>query len=298
MYEDMVFPWIREVVGVMPYQPNQRWVETPEGYIWSANVQPVWNNPNLAPLESLPESTKGFGMWAEVTVPYVDMVLANPPARSEWAKNTDRPRLYYSQVVWIDEIIRNANDQLIYRVNEAYGTYGDIFWAAAEAFKPLTADDIAPIHPEVENKRVVVDIAHQVLSCYEGNLEVYFCQISSGAKFNAAGEKVDGWATPPGSHPTWRKLVSLHMSGGTTGGGWDLPGIAWTALFVGSGVAIHSTFWHNNFGVPMSHGCVNARPEDAKWIWRWMNPVCAYDPGDIQVDMYSPGTYVEVIDNS
>ena len=53
-----------------------------------------------------------------------------------------------------------------------------------------------------------------------------------------SGEKVDVWATPKGNFPIWRKMVSLHMSGGTTGGGWDLPGIGWVSLFVGSGVAV------------------------------------------------------------
>lgn len=51
------------------------------------------------------------------------------------------------------------------------------------------------------------------------------------------------------------------MSGGTTGGGYDLPGVSWTSLFEGDGAAIQSTFWHNNFGEQMSHGCVNAAPE-------------------------------------
>ncbi|MBN2503541.1 MAG: L,D-transpeptidase [Anaerolineales bacterium] len=296
VYEDTVFPWIREVIGPMPYQPNQRWVETPDGYIWAPSVQPVANTPNPNPPETLPDSSMGPGFWAEVTVPYVDLSLANPPARSEWAKEATNPRLYYSQVLWIDAIERNSNDELIYRVTEPYGSYGDVFWAAAEAFTPLTPEDIAPIHPDVEDKRVVVDVTHQTLACYEGNTEVYFCQISSGAKFDAYGDPVEEWATPPGSHPTWRKLVSIHMAGGTTGGGWDLPGIPWTALFVGTGVAIHSTHWHNNWGVPMSHGCVNARPEDAKWVWRWMNPIVSYDPGDISVTMASPGTYVNVIE--
>jgi lipoprotein-anchoring transpeptidase ErfK/SrfK len=75
------------------------------------------------------------------------------------------------------------------------------------------------------------------------------------------------------------------MSGGTTGGGYDLPGIGWVTLFVSNGVAIHSTFWHNNFGFPMSHGCVNARPQDAQWIFRWTTPFIDYDPGDATVSM-------------
>jgi lipoprotein-anchoring transpeptidase ErfK/SrfK len=72
-------------------------------------------------------------------------------------------------------------------------------------------------------------------------------------------------------------------------------GIAWTSLFSGDGVAIHSTFWHNNFGVPVSHGCVNTMPDDAKWIFRWTTPGVAYNPGDITVEMPG-GTIVNVTD--
>ena len=56
---------------------------------------------------------------------------------------------------------------------------------------------------------------------------------------------------------------------GPTGGGYDLPGIGWTCLFSGDGVAIHSTFWHNNFGVPMSHGCINFTIADAGWVYNF-----------------------------
>lgn len=294
LYDDAVVPWLREVVGRHPYRLNQRWVETPDGYLWAPYVQPVRLEPNT-PLESLPETSLGAGMWVEVSVPYVDVVLANPPARSPWLKDSPHPRLYYSQVMWVDRIRRDDSGQVWYRVSEPYGSYGDVFWAAAEAFRPLTPEDIAPIHPEVEDKRVVVDVRYQTLSCYEGGQEVYFCRVSTGAKFNAEGKSVEKWATPVGRHPIWRKLISVHMSGGTTGGGYDLPGIGWTTLFAGSGVAVHATFWHNNFGVPMSHGCVNARPEDARWVFRWTQPVVPYDPGDVVVQMPG-GTPVEVVD--
>ena len=168
-------------------------------------------------------------------------------------------------------------------MNERYGTYGDIYWVAAEAFRPLTTDEITPLSPQVSDKRVVVDVTYQTLSCMEGNSEVYYCRISSGAKFDSNGNPVDKWSTPVGEHYIWRKLLSIHMSGGTTGGGYDLPGIGWTTLFSGDGVAVHSTFWHNNFGVPMSHGCVNARPDDAKFVFRWTLPDVQIEPGDMAV---------------
>jgi lipoprotein-anchoring transpeptidase ErfK/SrfK len=98
-----------------------------------------------------------------------------------------------------------------------------------------------------------------------------------------SGEVVDKWATPPGEHRVSRKFISLQMAGGTTGAGYDIPGIGWTIIFATGGVAIHSTFWHNNFGDPMSHGCVNVAPQDARWIFRWTQPDVSYDPGMLDV---------------
>ena len=77
--------------------------------------------------------------------------------------------------------------------------------------------------------------------------------------------------------------------------GWDLPAVGWITLFVGAGVAIHSTHWHNNYGVPTSRGCVNALPEDAKWVFRWTSPQVPYDPGDVTVGMPG-GTQIEVVE--
>lgn len=276
--EDDVVPWLREVAGSRPMWLSQRFVETPEGFLYAANVQPVRNLPN-PPLAALPLG----GVWVEVTVPYVDLVLHNPPARSPWLKVAQKPRLYYSQIMYVDEMKTDEQGQVWYRVSEKYGSYGDIFWAQAEAFRPLTAEDISPINPDAADKLVRVNVTYQTMACYEGNAEVYFCRVSTGGKYNAVGAPVDKWSTPVGTHRIWRKLVSVHMSGGSTGGGYDLPGIGWTTLFSTNGVAVHSTFWHNNFGVPMSHGCVNSRPEDARWVFRWTVPSTPYDTGDITV---------------
>lgn len=292
--EDKIVTWLREVIGEPVYgRYSRRWVETPDGYLYAPSVQPVQNLPNI-PVTNLPPSDKEPGMWAEVTVPYVNLVLANPPARSPWLKGANQPRLYYSQIMWINAMRLDKDGRVQYQVDERYGTLGDLFWADASAFRPLTEADVAPIHPEVENKRVEVNLDYQTLSCFENDVEVYFCRISSGQKYDAEGKVVDKWSTPVGPHPIWRKLVSIHMLGGSVGTGYDLPGIGWTSLFSGEGVAIHSTFWHNDFGVAKSHGCVNAAPEDAKWVWRWTIPEVTYNPGDKTVQMPG-GTIVNVI---
>ncbi|GAB4521461.1 MAG: hypothetical protein Fur0018_02000 [Anaerolineales bacterium] len=296
LYDDAVVPWVHEVVGYRPGRNNQRYVETPDGYIWSADLQPVRVQPN-EPLTALPEKDGLRGMWVEVSVPYVDAALVNPPARSPWIKHRLEsglpPRLYYSQILWVDDLHIESDGQVFYRINERYGNPGDIFWADGRAFRPLTPEDCSPIHPEAENKRIVVDVTYdrQFLSCYEGDTEVYFCRISSGRGKGSTP------ITPVYSDgfPIWRKLFSVHMAGGTNADGWDLPGIAWTSLFVGEGVAIHSTFWHNNFGEPMSHGCVNAAPEDARWIFRWTQPDVDFIAGDRTI-VGSGSTLVRVVE--
>lgn len=281
LYEDAVIPWLREVVGYWPGRNNQRFVETEEGYLWAPLVQPVHNSLNT-PVDSLPIGGETPGMWVEVTVPWVNAILENEEPHSPWLQNQIEKnlpvRFYYSQILWVDQIKTGSDGNQWYRINERYGNPGDIYWARAEAFRPITPEEMTPIHPDVEEKRIEVDInrKRQYLSCYEGDTEVYFCRISSGRAENSTPYSAYGF-------PIWRKLYSIHMAGGTVAGGWDLPGIGWTSLFHGTGVAIHSTFWHNNYGEPSSHGCVNARPEDAKWIFRWSAPQVDFETGDANV---------------
>ena len=238
-------------------------------------------------------------MWVEVTVPWVDTIMDNPPPRSnffQYRVEHGMPlRLYYSQILWVDQIRIDDAGTVWYRVNERYGNPGDILWAPGEAFRPITPEEISPINPEVEEKSIVVSTRweEQYLSCYEGNREVYYCRVSTGVESGSTPLSAVG---SPGFQ-IWRKLHSLHMSGGTNAEGWDLPGIGWTALFHGDGVAIHSTYWHNNFGEPMSHGCVNASPEDAKWIFRWTLPVVPFDSGDNDVTITGePSTRIMVVE--
>jgi lipoprotein-anchoring transpeptidase ErfK/SrfK len=293
-HADEVFAWQREVSAenINLNNANQRWVETPEGYIWSPYLQPCKNLPNT-PLTVLPSGASGF--WAEVTVPYVELNMDNAAPVSPWMHDHvayGRPaRLYYSQVMWIDQV-RNADSGAIqYHVNERYGNPGDLFWADGAAFRPLTQDDISPINPDVDpaTKKVVVNLNYQSLSCMEGKNEVYFCRVSTGIKEGS---------TPVGEHPIARKLISVRMSANTMGASYDLPGISWTTIFdYTTGDAIHAATSHNNFGEVHSHGCVNCRPEDAQWIFRWSQPTVPLEPGDLTwQDWKSGSTHVFVID--
>lgn len=295
LYEDDVVEWIQEVVGEVPdYRLSRHWVKIPEGYVYAPSVQPVKNIPNV-PVSEIPYQATTKGMWAEVTQPYVDVKVTKYPPEGFWLKENYNPRLYYSQVMWIDDM-RTEDGVVEYLISDRYGSRGDKLWGPAEAFRPLTEEEISPIHPDVGDKKVRINLNQETLSCYEGKNEVYFCQISAGTNFDDEGNPAEESKTPVGARPIWRKLISIHMEGGTAGGGYDLPGVPWTCLFVGEGVAIHSTFWHNDYGAKRSHGCINASPEDAKWIFRWTDPQVPYDPGDVTVSMPG-GTTIEVVEN-
>ncbi len=295
-FEDEIIICDKEIIGdSYPIYPrNTMWYETTNGYVPAFKLQPVRMIKNI-PLNELPVYGERPGVWAEITVPYVDLFQDNPPPKSPLLKETTNPRFYFSQVLWIDGIQKNQKGETLYHVSERFGSYGDTFWAEAEAFKPLHPEDLSPIRPGINNKKIIVDVNHQTMRCYENETEILYSRVSTGALWTNEGTQTEAYSTPIGDyHLISRKYISLHMAGGSKATGWETPAVAWSSIFATDGVAIHSTYWHNNYGYPMSHGCVNVPPEIAKFIFRWSSPVCGYEPGVIEVSDYS-GTNVKVI---
>jgi lipoprotein-anchoring transpeptidase ErfK/SrfK len=141
--------------------------------------------------------------------------------------------------------IRNAN--LIYtgqllRIPGASG-------ASAPGAKPPAVT--AP----VAGRWIDINLSRQSLTAYQGNSPVFSTSISSG---------IAGRRTPTGRFAVRTKIPSQRM----TGPGYNLPGVPYVMYFAGAN-AIHGTYWHNNFGRPMSHGCVNMRIPEAKWLYNW-----------------------------
>ena len=299
---DTLVEWNREVIGnVIGGLTNQRYVETPQGYVYSSVLQPTRNRPNT-PIAEMPAGTTGF--WAEVTVPYVELahegVVASPWMQDHILYNFP-PRLYYGQVVWMDQI-RTNNGFVEYRWNEdinghgyGYGAYGEFFWADGAGFKVLTEEDVAPINPDVDpnDKRIEADLDYQTLSCYEGSNEVYFCRISSGLPYDpTTGELSDKLATPVGNLLTHWKIISQNMTAGSFQSGYSTPAVPWSTMISGDGIAIHGAFWHNAFGEKRSHGCINVTPEDAKWIFRWTTPYVSLAQSEARVSLPDHGTII------
>ena len=301
---DTLVEWGRQVVGnVVGGLTNQRYVETPQGYIYASVLQPTRNLPNTT-IAEMPAGQQGF--WAEVTVPYVELAhegaVASPWLQDHISYNFP-PRLYYGQTVWIDQV-RNTNGYPEYRWNEdanghgyGYGAYGEFYWADGAAFKILTDQDVAPISPDVDpnTKTIQANLDKQTLSCLEGNTEVYFCRISSGLTNvidQTTGQINDKLATPVGNLLTHWKIISLNMTAGTFQSGYSTPAVPWNTMISGDGIAIHGAFWHNAFGEKRSHGCINVTPEDAKWIFRWTTPYVSLAQSEVRVSLPDHGTIV------
>ncbi|HLO15783.1 MAG TPA: L,D-transpeptidase [Anaerolineales bacterium] len=300
---DTLVEWKRQLIGkVVGGLSNQRYVETPQGFIYSSVLQPTRNLPNT-PITEIPASQPGF--WVEVTVPYVELAHEGTVA-SPWLQDHIKynfpPRLYYGQVVWIDKI-RSDNGFVEYRWNEdanghgyGYGAYGEFFWADGAGLKVLTDEDVAPINPDVDpnDKKIVANLDYQTLSCFEGKTEVYFCRISSGLNYDPqTGQLSDKLATPIGNLLTHWKIISLNMTAGTFQSGYSTPAVPWTTMISGDGISIHGAFWHNAFGEKRSHGCINIAPEDAKWIFRWTTPYVSLAQSEVRVTLPDHGTIVE-----
>jgi hypothetical protein len=107
---------------------------------------------------------------------------------------------------------------------------------------------------------VGVSLKEQTAVAYEGDRPVYAALMASG---------LPGTPTVQGIFRTWLRLASGKMAGGSPGRGYYyLEEVTWTCYFY-SGYSLHTAYWHDAFGRPRSHGCVNLSPYDAWWIFQW-----------------------------
>ncbi len=134
---------------------------------------------------------------------------------------------------------------------EAAGAPADDSDAPAEPAPVAFRSDAPP-----DGKRwIEIDISAQRLTAWQGDVPVFETIVSTGKP---------GWRTLPGVFHVYRKYESTRM----TGADYDTPDVPWTMYYSG-GFAIHGAYWHNNFGTPVSHGCVNLRVPEAKALFEW-----------------------------
>jgi lipoprotein-anchoring transpeptidase ErfK/SrfK len=136
-------------------------------------------------------------------------------------------------------------------------------------------------------KRIAVYLGGQYVTAYESGQPVFTVRVSTGGIFRSGR-----YTTPIGNFTTYYKRPTRHMaSGDVAADGYDLPGVPWVSYITESGIGFHGTYWHNEFGRPRSHGCINLTPQSAKWLYRWTLPAVhpaeesAYQEGGTRVEI-------------
>ena len=272
----------------VPDQSGDRnlWHRVWGGFLPGAYVQLTRYRLN-PPVEKIPEC----GALAEVTVPYTEAFTRLED--DGWKK---KYRLYYQTTHWVTGLETGPDGNPWYVLtSELSKTLSYI--VPREHLRLLKIEEYLPtrIHVPPGEKHIEVSILEQELTAFEYGQPVYRTKISSGIGYS---EVPRGTGTPTGTFRVASKYPSKHMGSSIpTGapGGYSLPGVPWSTFFIyETGVAFHGTYWHNNFGTWMSHGCINMRNEDARWLFRWVNPL--YDPPyKNHCDWYQTGRGTKII---
>jgi len=279
-WRDLVLSISEVTIGGDDSGHNRIWYRVEDGaYVHSGDIQPVEIQKNQ-PAASLPEG----GALAEVSVPFTDTLW--DLRRQDWYSY----RLYYGTTYWVDQIQTDKNGKIWYRIRD--DKWKIFFYADATHLRLVSEKDVAPLSADVPpaEKRIEIHLPEQIVIAYEGNQAVFMARTSTGARF------IDGdYRTPPGTYITNRKRPSRHMAAGDRAApnSYDLPGVPWVCYLMDNGISFHGTYWHNNFGRPRSHGCINLSIPDSRWVYRW-----TYPPVPLQTVTLNEktGTMVKVID--
>lgn len=265
-YRDNILNIYREVESEFGPGYNPIWFRVWGGYVHSGFVQKVFYRLNPV-VENLPKQ----GRYAEVTVPFSQSYQLK--AKGKWEKLY---MLYFTSVHPIFGVKEGPDGQPWYEIRDSLVTLS--YYIPAVHMHVIEAEEIAPISTDIkpELKSIEISIDRQQLTAFEGDKIVKQVKVSTGRPYLNTDPNLIPTDTPRGDFQIRAKRPSVHMGDGTIRSdaeAYELPGVPWVSYIESStGVAIHGTYWHNNYGVTMSHGCINMLSEDAKWVYRWTTP--------------------------
>ena len=253
-----------EIQSATGPQGNPYWFRIQQGFVYAGEMQPVRNDVN-----EVPAAIPSEGLLVEVTVPFTQ-ARVKPEAEA-----APLYRLYYGATFWAVAAVEDASGGTWYALldDRLYIRY----YVRAEHLRPIRAMDLRPIAPDVplEAKRVEVDLASQKLTAFE-NERAVFTTLISGGRLRSDPQPGKGHSfTPIGEFHVNQKVPSRHMGDARLTADLfanEQPGVPWVSYFTYSGIAFHGAYWHNDFGRRRSVGCINMRPAEARWIYRWTAP--------------------------
>ncbi len=274
MSRDNVLPLHGAVEGTPPWPTNPIWYKTDGGYIHSGYTQPVDDAPQ-EPVLDIPE----VGFWGQVSVPWTD-------ARTSPGSGGVVHRLYYGTGYRVVRVIEGNDGELWYQLKEGISPWRPGPYVPANTLRRITPEELAPISPGVPDKRIVINLAEQTLSCLEGDETVFHTLTATGLPRSP---------TPQGEFRVTYKRTFRRMTMQDIANPYDLPGVPFCIYFTWRGHAIHGTYWHNDYGRRQSNACVNLTPDQSQWVFRWVEPVVPYEQYTVFAEPRSAGTRVVVV---
>lgn len=162
---------------------------------------------------------------------------------------------------------------------------GEDRWVSARHVRRV-APVVPPESVGPDERWIEVNLREQTLAAYEGSQMVFATLISSG---------LPRWQTIIGLFRIWIKIKHRKMSGGSLQDGdyYYLADVPWTMYF-NRGYGLHTAYWHDDFGRPKSHGCVNLSPLDSHWLFHWATPDLPPDEPVLRSSEENLGTWVFV----
>jgi len=243
---------------------NPVWYRLSDGYAHSGHLQLVRWEPQ--PIETI---ILPGGELFEVSVPFTRSYREPDP------DSDPLYRLYYQSTAWVEAAVDGADGRQWYRLRD--DVLHIAYHVRAEHLRRIPDADLTPLSPDVPpgRKRIEVSLSLQELRAYEDDRLVLRTLVSSGVPDSEPRGNGIPTITPTGVFHVSIKTPLRHMGDGHVTAdleAYELPGVPWVSFFHETGVGFHGTYWHNDFGTPKSHGCINMRTEEARWLYRWTLP--------------------------
>jgi len=166
-------------------------------------------------------------------------------------------------------------------------------WLRSEDVRTAAKPRDLPWFASKKRRWIQVSLLSQTLVLWEGATPVYATLVSTGR--DGIGDPKKTLSTPQGTFRIYQKHVTTTMDSNVADSEFELRDVPWVQYFKG-GYALHAAYWHDDFGRPRSHGCINMAPIDARYVFNWTSPdVPEHWHGTNAGETFDDGTIVHIV---
>lgn len=242
--------------------------------LWNGRRYALTSDLGLVPTDRLRpiQGSKFHGYRIPEDIDFPFAIIRKPGAR-HYRYDRDKRRLSPADPADFRAAVRLTGKQNFFRGRLHYETTNDTWLSDSDASR-LDPARRMPAWGKNGEKWIDINVTKQTLVLYEGSTAVYATLVSTGEAGLDDAESTT--ATQRGIFRIHTKFVTATMDSDVVGEEFELRDVPYVQYFE-KGYALHGAYWHDRFGTPKSHGCINLAPEDARRIFFWTEP--ALPPG-------------------